>query len=326
MKKLVCSLVAVAGMMLLADGPVVSNVAAKQRYPWNGLVDITCQVTGIAGSTKPIEFAVEVVNQNSGDVKKVSHFWVVRDGVKSTSRVLETNGSYRLLWDAKADLDAGFYSNMIVRVTLAKVREKVQLWEDGPYWATTNIGAENPEDYGWYFWWGDIVGYKRENNTWVASDGSSSGFSFISANTPTNNKDRSTLQSEGWITGDGVLAPEHDAAHVQWGGAWRMPTDAELSALNSNCTWTWTARNGVNGYVVCGRGDYAANSIFIPASGYGDGTSRNNAGSHGNYCSSVPDSGSYGARFLHFSSSYHNAIYSGRSYGFSVRPVQGFTK
>lgn len=56
--------------------------------------------------------------------------------------------------------------------------EKVQLWKDGPYWATTNIGAEKPEDFGYYFWWGDTVGYKREKDKWVATDGSSSDFSL----------------------------------------------------------------------------------------------------------------------------------------------------
>ncbi len=49
--------------------------------------------------------------------------------------------------------------------------KKVQLWKGGPYWAETNIGAEKPEDYGLYFWWGDTIGYKRENDAWVASDG-----------------------------------------------------------------------------------------------------------------------------------------------------------
>ncbi len=69
----------------------------------------------------------------------------------------------------------------------------VQLWENGPYWAETNIGAEKPEDYGYYFWWGDTVGYKREGNAWVASAkpskelyaGSSSNFSFEIENLPT---------------------------------------------------------------------------------------------------------------------------------------------
>ena len=61
-----------------------------------------------------------------------------------------------------------------------KLREHkgVQLWKDGPYWAETNIGAENPWDYGYYFWWGDTIGYKRVKDAWVASDGSSSDFSF----------------------------------------------------------------------------------------------------------------------------------------------------
>ena len=75
--------------------------------------------------------------------------------------------------------------------------EKVQLWEGGPYWATTNIGAEKPEDPGYYFWWGDTVGYKREGDVWVATDGSPSIFSFGSLNTPTYNKSFATLQREG---------------------------------------------------------------------------------------------------------------------------------
>ena len=54
--------------------------------------------------------------------------------------------------------------------------EKVQLWEGGPYWATTNVGADNPGEYGYYFWRGDTVGDTSENNAWVATDGSSSNF------------------------------------------------------------------------------------------------------------------------------------------------------
>ena len=202
----------------------------------------------------------------------------------------------------------------------------VQLWEGGPYWATENIGAEKPEDYGYYFWWGDTVGYKRENDKWVASDGSNSNFSFIGGNTPTYDKSVSTLRSEGWITADGVLAPEHDAARKHWGGDWRMPTKQEFDDLNSKCDWVWTTTNGVNGYVVRGRGDYASRSIFLPCAGYGYGTSLSGAGSDGRYWSSVPDSDSYGAWCLYFSSSDHYAYYNYRYYGQSVRPLQGFTK
>ena len=211
-------------------------------------------------------------------------------------------------------------------LTTVDAHGKVQLWEGGPYWATTNIGAEEPWEYGYYFWWGDTVGYRRENNAWVASDGSSQNFSFGSGNTPTYYKNPSTLKSEGWTTADGVLAPEHDAAHVHWGGGWRMPTSSELSALNNNCDWTWTTQNGVNGYVVRGRGDYVSASIFLPAAGFGDGTSLDGAGSYGGYWSSDPYSASYSSWYLGFGSGRHGTYYGSRGNGQSVRPVQGFTK
>jgi len=213
----------------------------------------------------------------------------------------------------------------------------VQLWEGGPYWAETNIGAEKPEDYGYYFWWGDTVGYKRENGVWVAGDGASSGFSFEETNLfrklfgkkdniPTCGKGGSTLLNDGWITAEGVLAPGHDAAHVQWGGGWRMPTKQEFDNLKSKCDWKWTAVNGVNGYVVRGRGNYETHRIFLPCAGYGNGTSLNHSGSYGYYWSSVPLSGSSGAYGLYFGSGYHCADCYYRYFGRSVRPVQGFTK
>ena len=151
------------------------------------------------------------------------------------------------------------------------VHEKVQLWEGGPYWATTNIGAERPEDYGYYFWWGDTMGYKRnEFLSWQASDGSSVRWSFKKDNTPTCGKWEPTLQSEGWITAKNVLASKHDAAHVHWGGNWRLPTKQELDDLKNMCDWMWTtnkyksATGWVSGCIVRGRGEYAFNSIFLP--------------------------------------------------------------
>ena len=202
--------------------------------------------------------------------------------------------------------------------------EKVQLWAGGPYWATTNIGAEKAEEYGYYFWWGDVVGYKRENGAWVASDGSSLNFSFESANAPTHGKAIATLQDEGWITADGVLAPAHDAAHVHWGGGWRMPTYAEISALISNCDGAWTTNNGVTGYVFRGKGDYAANSIFLPCAGGGLGTALYAESLSVDQWSSVPylddDEFAYYLVFFHPSySGWYEYFY--RCNGRSVRPV-----
>jgi hypothetical protein len=207
--------------------------------------------------------------------------------------------------------------------------DKVQLWEGGPYWATTNIGAEKPEDSGYYFWWGDTVGYKLGPSKWVASDGSDSNFSFEEYKTPTFYKSISILQSKRWIIskdGTYVLAPEHDAAQKHWGSDWRMPTEQEFDELSDMCDWTWTKVKGVDGYIVKGRGVYASNSIFLPCAGDGRGASLNYAGSYGSYWSSVPYSDANYAWYLTFLSGYHYTGSSYHYYGRSVRPLQGFSK
>ena len=309
--------------------PKVTDVVAKQRYPWNGLVDITCRVSGIVGMTNELRLALAAVMPDTGNARSVRNFWIVRGGSNSTDRAVTADGNYRLLWDAAADLGIIDCSNMVVRVSF-DAHDRVQLWEGDPYRATTNIGADEPWEYGYYFWWGDTVGYKRENDKWVASDGSNSNFSFGSSTTPTYDKRSLRLQSQGWIvTKDGtyVLVPEHDAAQKHWGGEWRMPTYQELYDLcYEKCDWTWSSMNGVNGYIIRGRGDYASNSIFIPCAGSGNPwTSLGNAGSHGCYWSSVPYAGS-SAYALNFASGGHGTDHDERYYGQSVRPVQGFTK
>ncbi|MBR4257418.1 MAG: hypothetical protein IKQ17_00135 [Kiritimatiellae bacterium] len=329
-KKLIAvGITALAAFVAFAT-PTVTDVAAKQRYPWNGLVDITCKVTGIDG-TDQWKFSVAAVMPDTGNARQVSQFWVVKNGVNSTDKKVQANGTYKLLWDAKADLGQVAYDNMVMRVNVVRFNDNhdmVQLWEGGPYWATTNIGAEEPWDYGYYFWWGDTVGYKREGNAWVATDGSSFNFSFDSSNTPTYYKSIATLKSEGWITADSVLALAHDAAHVHWGGEWRMPTEQELSDLNSKCEWTWTTINGVQGYLVKGKGGYTSASIFLPCAGDGSGSYLNYPGSLGRYWSSSPNSGnSFVAGGLIFDSSDFNGDnFGSRYFGRSVRPVQGFTE
>ena len=215
----------------------------------------------------------------------------------------------------------------------------VQLWEGGPYWAECNVGATKPEEYGYYFWWGDTVGYTRSGGTWTddyyysgVTWGSSTGQQmssspFSSSTCPTYNKDNSALQSEGWIDSTGNLVPAHDAATAHLGAPWRMPTDAEISALINNCTTTWITTNGVSGRLVTGKGSYANRSIFLPAAGYGYDSYLNYPGSYGYYWSSTPNSDdSYRAWSLYFSSSNFYRDYYSRYYGRSVRPVRGFAE
>ena len=324
-RTIVATVAVLVARITFAATPMVTDVVAKQRFPWNGMVDITCTVSGIEGTTNGLYFSVAAVPE-IGDAMKVSRLWMTQNGAKLANLYVCTNGNYRLLWDAQADLGQVIHSNMVVRVTL-KSHGKVQLWEGGPYWADTNIGAYAPEDYGYYFWWGDTIGYKRENDKWVASDGSSSNYSFGIDNTPTYNKDIATLQSEGWITTDGVLAPAHDAAHVHWGGDWRMPTEQELEDLSSKCDFTWTTMNGVEGCRVRGKGDYSSASIFLPVAGGGYGTSLA-TGPRGRYWGSVPYSDVVNAHGFYIYTAvgrYTNIGYH-RIYGQSVRPVQGVAK
>lgn len=325
--KLRCHFVSIALAAILlplasfAGTPTVSGLTARQRYPWNGLVDISftlsesgCIAVMATNTATGAEVPVRTLRDKAGTaIGKYTEF---------------APGMVSLIWDAGADVPETLIEALALSVVGAPPPHgKVQLWAGGPFWAETNIGAENPWDYGLSFWWGDTMGYRRAFDAWVASDGSSQNFSFGSGNTPTWGKSNATLQSEGWITADGVLAPEHDAAHVHWGGAWRMPTDSELSALNDNCDWMWTTTNGVSGYVVRGRGDFKASSIFLPAAGYGSGTSLGYAGSDGYYWSSVPgSSGSYYAGHLRFYSGYHSSYGGYRGVGQSVRPVQGFAQ
>ena len=172
-------------------------------------------------------------------------------------------------------------------------------------WATCNVGANAPEEYGDYFAWGE---------TTTKSD-------YSSSNCPTYGLSISQLQTQGYIDGEGNLTPQYDAAAANWGGNWRMPTKAEMQELINNCTWKWTTQNGVKGYKVEGPN---GNSIFLPAAGYRYGSSLDYAGSYGGYWSSSPDEGLDGrAYYLFFYSDNLRMSNFDRYNGRSVRPVFG---
>ena len=171
-------------------------------------------------------------------------------------------------------------------------------------WATCNVGATSPEEYGDYYAWGET----------------STKETYDEDNCPTYELSTSQLQSQGYIDSEGNLASQYDAATANWGGDWRMPTYDELDELRIKCTWEWTTQNGVNGYKVTSK--INGNSIFLPAAGYRDGSSLRSAGSRGYYWSSTPYASYDGiAYYLDFSSSNHSMYYYYRSSGHSVRPV-----
>jgi hypothetical protein len=109
-------------------------------------------------------------------------------------------------------------------------------------WASWNVGAAKPEEYGGYFGWADPTGLKT----------SRSDNDYPNANPPRN-----------------ICGTEYDAAHVHWGGSWRLPTREQAEELVNECAWKAESLNGVAGFRVTGKN---GNSIFLAAGGGRDGT------------------------------------------------------
>ena len=161
----------------------------------------------------------------------------------------------------------------------------------GLKWATCNVGASSPSDYGSYFAWGETF-TKGEY---------------------TDSNCRTFDRTFGDISGN----VEYDAARANWGGSWRLPTKAEFEELLNNCQWTFITMGNHNGYKVIGpNGNY----IFLPAAGYRGGTILFSSGSSGLYWSSSPydTKNSY---VLYFSSSSREVDWNYRRNGRSVRAV-----
>ena len=322
-KKLTMMLAAVVAMAGFAEN--VTNVRGMQREKSN-LVDIYYDIEATDGGTYSVAVQVE---GRTNTVTAATFTGDVGEGVAP-------GRNRHILWNAGADWPnkKGDVRAIVTATKQDGKHGKVQLWEGGPYWADRNVGASRPEDYGLYFWWGDTVGHRPSTFSLTGEYeyelANAFSFNFTGSNVPTWGASTDSLLSKGWVVSQNgiyVLAPSHDAAHVQWGGAWRMPTIQEFDNLNNKCYWTWTTQNGVNGYVVRGRGAYASNSIFLPCAGAGIWTSLCNSGSDGHYLSSVLNSDySYYTYGLEFDSSGRGTGGYGRQDGQSVRPVQGFTK
>ena len=160
-------------------------------------------------------------------------------------------------------------------------------------WATCNVGATSPEDYGNYYAWGETMTKSNYDNS------------------VTNGKKMSKISGK----------TQYDAARANWGGTWRLPTDAELEELKNKCTWTLTIQNGIKGYNITGIN---GNSIFLPAAGYRSESSLNGDGDFGHYWSSTPTFNyEHYAYALTFYDREKRVYWEGnnRGKGYSIRPV-----
>lgn len=192
----------------------------------------------------------------------------------------------------------------------------------GLKWASFNLGATAPEEYGDYFAWGETEPHYTSLNPLTWKDGKN-GYTWAtykwcegSYNTQTKYCINSAF---GSVDNKTVLDPEDDAAHVNWGGTWRMPTDEEWTELRTECTWEWTSQNGAYGRLVTGPNN---NSIFLPAAGSWFETDLEDVDAVDNYWSSSlsSDSSDYGwCAYSDFYSFFHISYC--RFFGQSVRPV-----
>jgi hypothetical protein len=179
----------------------------------------------------------------------------------------------------------------------------------GTLWADRNVGADSPEACGDYFAWGETESKSNYNwSTYKWCNGSSSTLTKYC-----------TKISEGTKDNKEVLDFEDDAAYVNMGSEWRMPTHAELEELYDNCSRKYTTQNGVIGCKITGPN---GNSIFLPAAG-SRGYSGDAPGYDGCYWSSSLSSGyPTWAYFLYFNLDNHYRVSTYyREYGQSVRAV-----
>ena len=185
----------------------------------------------------------------------------------------------------------------------------------GTLWATTNVGAENPWDYGDYFAWG-------ETTTKAKYDWSTYKYANGALDNLTKYCNDPTYGDNGFTDNKTELERSDDAATANWGSDWCMPTLEQWQELNDKCTWTWTTDHGIDGYKVTGTN---GKSIFLPTAGYRIDYGLGGVGSYGS-CWSSSVYGSDYAWVLYFNSGSSGSRGVGyddrRQYGQTVRAVR----
>ena len=182
-----------------------------------------------------------------------------------------------------------------------------------------HIGATSPEEYGNYYVWGEVEPkdvYDWTTYKWATVEYSEPYNSYFLDTLTKYNTD----SKKGNVDNKTILEIEDDAAHANWGGQWRLPTDAEWTELIDKCKWKWTTRNGVNGYDVMSKTNN--NFIFLPAAGNHSHKGLSNVGSFGCYWANlIPTDSPSNSWHLEFYSSDKYTVVNGRFIGQSVRPV-----
>ena len=243
-----------------------------------------CELSGLSAGSHTVKISLSgyetvtrTVSITAGGVREIAGT-LTKQAVATTTTTTTSSGSSSST-SASGTINGHAYVDLGLRVK----------------WATCNVGASSPEDYGNYYAWGET----------------STKSSYDKDNSKTYGK-----SSYSYDIGGGASL---DAARANWGGTWRLPTKAEANELKDKCTWVWTTQGGKNGYKVTGPN---GRSIFLPAAGNHHGSSLYFACSCGGYWTSTPaEGGSCSAYYLSFGDSDRDVCWRNRYDGFSVRPV-----
>lgn len=180
----------------------------------------------------------------------------------------------------------------------------------GTLWATMNVGATSPEDYGDYFAWGEVE--PKEVYDW-------STYKWCNGTDSTLTK-YCIDGACGIVDNRTELEPADDAAYVNWGPSWRMPTMDQLLELRDVCAWQRTEKNGVIGALVTGPN---GNTVFFPLAGQVNGSAFERVGSYGYFWSTILFSDNTEcAHYLYFNGNFKTAWTRLRYFGFTVRAVR----
>ena len=163
--------------------------------------------------------------------------------------------------------DSGMTATCTVTVKPSTIPQAIDLGlPSGVKWASFNLGAMRPEEYGDYYAWGETEPYYNSIDPFVWKEGKEAGYNWASYRWCNGSSESLTKYDSSDLV---TLEPADDAAHVYLGGKWRMPTEDEWDELRDNCSFTPTTRNGVSGMLVTGlNSGYTGASIFLPATGF----------------------------------------------------------
>lgn len=215
--------------------------------------------------------------------------------------------------------DVTYVYNILLGIVNPVSHEYVDLaLPSGTLWATMNVGASSPEEIGYYFSWSETTPREGEDPYW-----NNYQWSVNIWNTMTKYCTNSSYGYNGFVDNLTELEPEEDAATVNWGSGWQMPSKTQMEELRTKCTWQWTTRNGVKGYLVKSKNN--SNSLFLPVTDYYSSNGQiHYAGNLGYYWTrTLHETSSYKAYYLFFyTSSNLECTYGDRYSGFAVRAVR----